>query len=116
MQLTCTHLITPPDKDMYTLQAEKITAADWHRADIVAALHKQGWSLRKLSKKAGLSAGALSNALDRPWPKAERIIAATIGQPPEIIWPSRYSKRNSNPVLSPLAAALVNAAALTAVA
>ena len=27
---------------MYTSQAEKNTALDWHRADIVAALHKQG--------------------------------------------------------------------------
>lgn len=71
---------------------------DWHRADIVAALHKRGWSLRRLSQEAGLSAGALNNALDRPWPKAERIIAAAIGVTPETIWPERYVKRNFKPV------------------
>ncbi len=71
---------------------------DWHRADIVAALHKRGWSLRRLSQEAGLSAGALNNALDRPWPKAERIIAAAIGVTPETIWPERYAKRNFKPV------------------
>lgn len=74
-------------------------AEDWHRADIVAALHKRGWSLRRLSQEAGLSAGALNNALDRPWPKAERIIAAAIGVTPETIWPERYAKRNFKPVL-----------------
>lgn len=70
------------------------TACDWHRADIVAALHKEGWSLRKLAIRHGYkSPNALSNALDRPWPKAERIIAAAIGIPPETIWPTRFAKR-----------------------
>ncbi|MBK0413595.1 MULTISPECIES: helix-turn-helix domain-containing protein [Chromobacterium] len=73
-------------------------AADWHRADIVAAVHKAGWSLRRLSIEAGLCAGALNNALDRSWPKAEGIIAAAIGVPPESIWPSRYNKRHFKPV------------------
>jgi len=83
---------------MNTLHAPKKAATDWHRADIVAALHKQGWSLRKLSLQAGLSAGALNNALDRPWPKAERIIAAAIDVAPETIWPTRYEKRHFKPV------------------
>ena len=93
---------------MNTLHAAKKTAVDWHRADIVAALHKKGWSLRKLSQEVGLSAGALNNALDRPWPKAERIIAAAIGEAPETIWPSRYEKRHFKPVLPPLASALAS--------
>ncbi|WP_083460545.1 helix-turn-helix domain-containing protein [Gulbenkiania mobilis] len=83
---------------MNTSDAQKNSAVDWHRADIVAALHKAGWSLRRLSQEAGLSAGALNNALDRPWPKAERIIAAAIGEAPEAIWPSRYEKRHFKPV------------------
>lgn len=82
---------------MNTQRAPKKAAEDWHRADIVAALHKAGWSLRKLSVEAGLSAGALNNALDRPWPKGERIIAAAIGKAPETIWPSRYEKRHFKP-------------------
>lgn len=83
---------------MNTSDAQKNAAEDWHRADIVAALHKKGWSLRRLSQEAGLSAGALNNALDRPWPKAERIIAAAIEEAPETIWPSRYEKRHFKPV------------------
>ncbi|ELD8602514.1 helix-turn-helix domain-containing protein [Enterobacter roggenkampii] len=67
--------------------------SDWHRADIVAALHKQGWSLRRLSLHYGYkSAGALKNALDRPWPKGQQIIAEAIGIAPESIWPTRYHK------------------------
>ncbi|MCW3479704.1 helix-turn-helix domain-containing protein [Neisseriaceae bacterium JH1-16] len=100
---------------MNTSSAAKKTA-DWHRADIVAALHKKGWSLRRLSLEAGLSAGALNNALDRPWPKAERIIAAAIEETPETIWPSRYEKRHFKPVLPPLVSALTGAAVSAAVA
>jgi Ner family transcriptional regulator len=74
-------------------------AADWHRADIVAAVRKAGWTLRKLSLAIGLSPNALNNALDRPWPRAERIIAEAIGVTPETIWPSRYAHRNFKPVL-----------------
>lgn len=79
---------------------------DWHRADIYAALRKKGWSLRQLSLRFELSPNALRNALDRPWPKAERIIAATIEVPPETIWPTRYAKR-AKPELPPLAAAML---------
>lgn len=78
---------------------KKSTQVDWHRADIVAALHKSGWSLRKLSEEFGLSARTLNGALNRPYPKAERIIAEVIGVAPEVIWPERYAKRNFTPVL-----------------
>lgn len=65
---------------------------DWHRADIVAALHKRGWSLRSLSKYHGYKTPtALNNALDRKWPKGQKIIAAAIGVEPQDIWPSRYA-------------------------
>ncbi|HHR6443363.1 TPA: helix-turn-helix domain-containing protein [Providencia alcalifaciens] len=63
---------------------------DWHRADIVAALHKQGLSLSRLSVAAGLSASTLRNALRAPYPRAEQIIAEAIGVPANEIWPSRY--------------------------
>lgn len=94
---------------MNTLSAQKNAALqDWHRADIVAALHKAGWSLRRLSQEAGLSAGALNNALDRPWPKAERIIAAAIGKEPDTIWPSRYAKRHFKPVFPSMSPVSMN--------
>jgi len=66
---------------------------DWHRADIVAALRKAGWSLRRLSVHHGYaSPTTLTHALDRPWPKGERLIAEAIGVSPAEIWPSRYRK------------------------
>jgi Ner family transcriptional regulator len=74
--------------------------SDWHRADIIAALHKKGWSLRQLAIRHGYKTpSALGNALECSYPKAEKIIAAAIGVPPEIIWPSRFEKRNFIPAM-----------------
>lgn len=64
--------------------------SDWHKADIIAALHKKGISLAALSRASGLQSSTLGNAMDRPWPKGEAIIANAIGVPPEVIWPERY--------------------------
>ena len=66
--------------------------ADWHPADVVAALRKAGWSLRKLSLHHGYTPTALDHALHRPWPKAQRLIAEALGIQPETIWPTRYTK------------------------
>jgi Ner family transcriptional regulator len=63
---------------------------DWHRADVIAALKKRGVSLASLSRDAGLGPRTLNNALDRRYPKAEKIIAEAIGVEPNEIWPSRY--------------------------
>lgn len=65
---------------------------DWHPADVVAALRKAGWSLRKLSVHHGYTPTALDQALHKPWPKAQRLVAEAIGVQPEAIWPSRYKK------------------------
>ena len=48
---------------------------DWHSADIIAALKKQGASLSAVSRKSGLASSTLANALNRHWPKGERLIA-----------------------------------------
>lgn len=69
--------------------------ADWHPADVVAALRKSGWSLRKLSRHYGYQPTVLSSALHRHWPKAERLIASVIGVSPGQIWPSRYQGKSS---------------------
>ena len=75
---------------------KKRPSVDWHRADIVAELRKAGWSLRKLSKYHGYaSPNTLVNALARPWPKGERMVADAIGVEPWDIWPSRYPEKNS---------------------
>ena len=57
--------------------------ADWHRADVVAALKKKGWSVRALSIASGLAPDTLRVALQVSYPKGERIIAAAIGVKPE---------------------------------
>ncbi|MBG0752260.1 helix-turn-helix domain-containing protein [Pectobacterium colocasium] len=63
---------------------------DWHQADIIAALRKKGTTVTEVSRNAGLSSTTLANALSRPWPKGEYLIAQAIGIAPEEIWPSRY--------------------------
>ncbi|WAD30716.1 helix-turn-helix domain-containing protein [Citrobacter braakii] len=65
---------------------------DWHSADIIAALKKRGTSLSAVSRKSGLASSTLANALNRRWPKGERLIADALGIAPEQIWPSRYRK------------------------
>ncbi|WP_314139051.1 helix-turn-helix transcriptional regulator [Buttiauxella noackiae] len=70
--------------------------SDWHKADIIAALHKKGTSLAAESRAAGLSSSTLANALIRPWAKGELIISKAIGVPVETIWPSRYFNPQSN--------------------
>lgn len=69
--------------------------ANWHPADVVAALRKAGWSLRRLSVHHGYYPGALDKALHRRWPKAQRLIANAIGIPQEAIWPTRYQGKKS---------------------
>lgn len=70
---------------------KKLKKEDMHRADIVAAVRKSGTSIQKLSIAAGLKPNTLNNALERRYPKGEKIIAAAIGLTPQDIWPSRYN-------------------------
>lgn len=63
---------------------------DWHQADIIACLRKRGTTLAALSRASGLSSSTLANALTRPWPKGEYLIAEALGVHPSVIWPSRY--------------------------
>ena len=66
---------------------------DWHRADIISALKKRRTSMAALSRENNLNSGSLYNALARPWPKGERIIAEALGLEPSVIWPTRYEKQ-----------------------
>ncbi|MDU3718150.1 MAG: DNA-binding transcriptional regulator SfsB [Klebsiella michiganensis] len=59
-------------------------------ADIIAGLRKKGTSLAAESRRNGLSSSTLANALTRPWPKGELIIANALETDPWVIWPSRY--------------------------
>lgn len=67
-----------------------MTPSDWHRADIIAALRKSGTTLAALARESGYASSTLQNALDRKWPKGERIIADALGIEPSVIWPTRY--------------------------
>ena len=63
---------------------------DWHPADIIAGLRKKGTSMAAESRRNGLSSSTLANALSRPWPKGEWLIANALNVHPAEIWPSRY--------------------------
>lgn len=62
----------------------------WHPEDVKAAIRKRGVSLSELSVRHGFSDAYLRNALQRPIYDAEQIIAAFIGEQPQVIWPDRY--------------------------
>ncbi|HFD1327716.1 TPA: helix-turn-helix domain-containing protein [Yersinia enterocolitica] len=64
--------------------------SDWHPADIIAALRKKDTTLAAVSRKAGLSSSTLANALTRPWPKGEWLIAECLEIHPSEIWSTRY--------------------------
>lgn len=67
---------------------------DWHRADIIASLRKKGTTLTALSRAHGYSSSTLQNALERKWPRGEKIIADALGLAPSEIWPTRYEDRH----------------------
>lgn len=70
----------------------------WHSADIIAGLRKKGTSLAALSRASGLSSSTLANALTRPWPKGEHLIAEALGVEPSVIWPERYVGKDGKKV------------------
>lgn len=70
---------------------KKASLQDWHPAEVVAALRLKGWSLRQLALLNGYASGSsLTNALRKPYPLAEALIAEALGITPQEIWPSRY--------------------------
>ncbi len=71
---------------------------DWHRADIIAALKKAGWSMSALSQHHGYGRTTLASAFERKWPKGEALIAEAIGLSPQAIWPSRYEEKHRTEV------------------
>ena len=69
---------------------KKPSSQDWHKADILAAVKKTGSSVTKLSRLNNLSDSVVAQALLKPYPKSERIIANHLGVAVQTIWPSRY--------------------------
>jgi len=81
---------------MATTPAKKPDDHDWHPADIKAALHKKGITLRALAEVYGLtSSSTLSSTFTRSYPLNEQRIADAVGVHPKVIWPSRYNPDGS---------------------
>ncbi|ELY2624415.1 helix-turn-helix domain-containing protein [Cronobacter sakazakii] len=78
------------------IKEQNASTKNWHRADILAAIKKRGGTLAQLSRDNGLHERTLYNALERHWPKGERIIADYIGEEVQHIWPERYKQLNAN--------------------
>ena len=74
---------------------KKASHQDWHPADIVAALHRRGLTLRKLAERYNVSAPAVIQALRVRNLPSERRIAEAIGIAASEIWPSRYNPDGS---------------------
>ena len=70
-------------------------SADWHPADVLAALKKRGHSLAGLSVANGYHPTAAGKALKQPWPAIERLLAEAIGMTPREIWPNRYDSEGN---------------------
>lgn len=72
---------------------KKASQQDWHPADVVAALHKSGMTMRKLAAQHKVSQPAITKALrERNLPSEKRIADAIKGGiTPQDIWPSRYN-------------------------
>jgi Ner family transcriptional regulator len=65
-----------------------MTPADWHPADVKAALEKRGLTLSRLADRYGYS--HFQRVLTTRWWAAEQIVADALGKRPQEIWPSRY--------------------------
>ncbi|MDF0377654.1 helix-turn-helix transcriptional regulator [Methylophilus sp. YYY-1] len=69
---------------------KKPASSDWHPADVIAAFKKRGTSITRVARELGMCDSYLRQALVRPYPKAERVLAEQLGVTPQSIWPSRY--------------------------
>jgi Ner family transcriptional regulator len=67
----------------------------WHRADIIAALHKRNTSLAKLSRIHRLARTTLSAALHVARKPSNTIIAKVIGVTLHELWPDWYDARGT---------------------
>ncbi len=62
------------------------------RAWIKYRLNIAGYTLSSLAREIGVSRHAPKLALDRPYPRMERVIAEKIGLPAHKIWTERYNE------------------------
>lgn len=67
----------------------------WHRADIIAAIHKKNSTLLALGKANGLGSSTCRASLMKPSPRANRIIADFIGVPVHQLWPLWFDQQGN---------------------
>ena len=71
---------------------KKTSREDWHPADILAALHKRGLTLRDIARHYGLKdSSTLSKAMIQSYPAAERRLADAAEVPVHVMFASRYN-------------------------
>ncbi|MDO6461988.1 helix-turn-helix domain-containing protein [Granulosicoccaceae sp. 1_MG-2023] len=61
------------------------------RAWIIYQLALKDESLASIARDAGISRQAIWQALVKPYPRAERIIAESLGLTPQALFPERYN-------------------------
>lgn len=62
----------------------------WDRHSILAEIKRQYGSLREFAVTTEVSDKQLSAALSKAYPRVDRIIAAALGAPLNVLWPRRY--------------------------
>lgn len=67
--------------------------ADLDRHEIMARLRRRGLTIAQIARRHGNSPALFYIALDRPYPRVERIIADALAMQVEDIWPSRVARR-----------------------
>lgn len=70
-----------------------MTPKGWHRADIIAAIHKRGTSLAQLGREHGLGDSTLRAALQAPRTPSNRIIASFLNVSLQELWPAWFDER-----------------------
>jgi Ner family transcriptional regulator len=68
-------------------------SSGWHRADVVAALHKRGTSLSQLGRDNGLHDSSLRAALSYPRKPSNKIIADFLGKSLHELWPAWFDSQ-----------------------
>lgn len=65
----------------------------WHRADIIAAIHRRGITLEELGRRNGKGRASMSAALIKPSRGCNLIIANLIGVTAHELWPAWFDAK-----------------------
>jgi Ner family transcriptional regulator len=72
-----------------------MAGSNWTRNAIIFALRERGVTAAGLAADAGMSRSTFYSAMQRPYPRVHRIIAAAVGKPVHEIWPAFYNPDGS---------------------